>query len=312
MAFSIRACTPSEVFNLSLFESHTVVDCRTTSAFTRSRIVSSASCPPPKDAHFDLIRDQLFESFIAAVGDELPEHTSPLVLVHDNNPLSLQLASILSDLVESFVHAGMAANANALGDANVNPFRMRLCGCKEIWLLDFVLFEAAFPTLCLPGLSLCRLRPTPRCVGDGFVFVCSNGCDVRQSAIDYNVTHVLSHTDPPLCLELTNIGKHFIALDVPGNIAEDHSQLWTACSQQACRMIQHGGRVLVRTRSTAASIACAAAILVRLGMPVREALQQLRAAFGFRTLSLQGALYDWASAQNLHALPLVLPPHLAV
>ena len=171
----VSLCSPVDVFNLSLFDSFVVVDCRPTDLYKIGHLATSVSCPPPAE-DWQSLETVLFEAFCKTVGEYLPENFSPLILVFDQDETNKSKAFVtfLGRLVEKFRFRSLEHHDS---EPTVSMVQSRLAKCYAVWLLDFGAFASQYPTLCDPALKFDSMPATPRHIASD-LFTCSRSCAV--------------------------------------------------------------------------------------------------------------------------------------
>lgn len=296
MPVTLRAAQPEEVFNLSLYDSFIVVDCRTSEQYQKARLVTSFSCPPPP-VPFEHASSALFDAFCELVGSYLPEHFSPIVLVHDEGEASQLFVAFLAQQIVLHLERSLPSTEPLTATSrNRQYFLQRLSACAEVWTLDFAAFAAKFPFLCDPALHIMALEPTPRFICEGFM-ACTRG---RREAViaavrNLGITHVVTHHDPALLGELDEMGTAYVVYHVPDSLTLDLTELWTSCARVVVQLRTQGARVLLRVNGKSMSSSCAVAYLVGLGWDCEDALRHVGTAY---RISVHRAddLHAWARA----------------
>ena len=275
MPLPIRTVQAFHVFNLSLFESYVVVDCRAEEEYSLGHIATSLSCPAPTTIspdEYHLLRSPLLNAFCDAVGQIMPDFFSPLVLVHNNNSPSKPFACFLAEMIVQYIdHCLTPSDYDAhasdgscpVGKVEILRSRdfvlHRLLKCEQVWLLNYEDFSSEFSFLCDPTLTIHTITNTPRIICpellvgvNEFLLEC-----VKQLP---RITHIICHESPKLWAELSD-KVVFITSDVQ-NHTRDLSHLWSASVRIIREAKQVGGCTLIYVHGRSISSSCAVAYLV--------------------------------------------------
>lgn len=292
---------PWQVFNLSLFDSYIVVDCREEEEFFKGRIVSSLSFP--SSSQINIETGAVLNSFCDCLAEFGPENFSPIVLVH--NPNTADFASSLASSMKSYFERPLLANGNASEHEDSRHGRTLenlRDKCKALWLLDFHAFFNEFPFLCDPSLSFSTLSPTPRVLAADML-ACTRGCVVPKYLEAFRITHVLSHEDESLLTATKALNITLVSYNIPDKVVGDFSDFWSAVSQcvKEIRARERGqARFLLRLHGKTITSTTAAACLVAVwGWPLDSAIAHCCTAFSLTHMWGEDALRAWASREGM-------------
>eukprot|EP00048_Salpingoeca_helianthica_P022779 m.20325 g.20325 ORF g.20325 m.20325 type:complete len:338 (-) comp7800_c0_seq1:37-1050(-) len=302
----IQVAEPHEIFNLSLFDSHIVVDLRPREQYDKARLVSSLSCPALPPPYTDALATQLVHKFSEMINAAPPERYNVVVLVHGTTELSMDFAQFLASRLQTALARALPAEASAgqaAEDEDSESFvqavpRHAASGlpaplftkCERILLLQYEAFERFAPALCRP-IAWTATNPTPRFICPE-LFTSSRGSVFEEYWSDFHFTHFITHAHPHVVNEFPS-GMPCLCCDVPDRPDYNVSALLSATAEYVAHAARAGGRVLLRIRGRTVSSACAVAYLCVCGQPLPAALATVAAAYGLKGISLADTITDW-------------------
>lgn len=292
---TIENVEPWRVFNLSLFESFILLDCRTEEKHSLSRIVTSISCPPPTGAT-NMSSSEMLESFCRILEDLSPENYSPIILIFDADQKSIKFAQDLSQLLCELLQDQLQSilSNQLIPEIRRHLFK-RLGSCRKLWLIDFESFAMEFPSYCVSTMTFHDLGPTPRYICPELISG-TRGCDLLDCIDRFRISHVVTHRDRELESRL-GPGITYISYTVTDSLGEDLSSLWSAYSDLSMQVRDVGGRILLRVHGRAMTSACAAAYLIASGWPIDSALSHCSDAYQLPNILMEQQLRQWAAVR---------------
>lgn len=159
--------SPRQLYNLPIYESHLILDCRPKDQWEADG-VHSAHWFPPETSVDDSLRHLIHD----LMHGELPEHLNPLIVYNESGVLDARVQSLaerLQTLKETPLNLDLMAFDEELREAVVYFARKLSSTTMSVWFVDggFAAVKAAYPVICGKA-SVSELRPLPPCIDDGF------------------------------------------------------------------------------------------------------------------------------------------------
>lgn len=179
----VTLVTPQQLYNLPVYESYLILDCRARDQW-EADAVHSAHLFPPESSIDDSLRHLIHE----LMHGELPEHLNPLIVYNEAGVVDVriqELAERLQTLKETPLNLNLMDFDEELREAVVYFARKLSSTPMTVWFVEggFTAVKKAFPVICgKAGLS--ELRPLPACIDEG-VFLGSRPVDLdrRQGSL---------------------------------------------------------------------------------------------------------------------------------
>jgi hypothetical protein len=154
MSIYVDHVTHQQVFNLPLYETYLVIDCRPSDVYDACRIQSAFNYPPVASDNMEEKVNNM-NKFIEFMDTHyLNERWTPIVLYGDeSNQLVTehvtQFSNLLSDFIETKRGIVRANNVNTAYEGLIEHISNRT---EKIWILNggFDEFQKHYPCLCLP------------------------------------------------------------------------------------------------------------------------------------------------------------------
>lgn len=286
---------PFRVYNLPLYESFFVLDCRRKSEFEKSRIATSVSFDlndsiksnnNTNDGDDDSFSNQLLKLFEEQWQSNFPENLFPIVLYHDGSNETQESKTLMR--IAEFILSLRNENNSKIQDALLrNKFKTSQPTTKYyqqyVWIMSgggFNGFKRHFSFLCDVSLSLDNLPPLPAIIQhdyrSGFTLYLgsrpSNSVERRnkqQLAQDYStllalgIEYIIVNQSAHLPLEDTN-GIECLTIDIPDkNDVENMAVYWNVVSDMIEQKRREGKKILIQVYGRSRSSSFCVAYLMR-------------------------------------------------